>query len=125
MVDNKWYSLEILEGLDKNESILENTEFLLGHGSLSKRSPNMKQIYDSYKDNLPNFAYDLVKGKLDNFLGSYVAYQKGILVGQSLDRNKLYTEASTYFGSSSLAVFRVPTDGGNEFNLEKLSAGKF
>ena len=79
-------------------------ESILHHGAEAKL-PNR---CDSEGDNIVLFVADLKDGKLDSYKGTYVAYQKGNLVGQSKDGDKLWQAAGAYYGSSSLTVFKVP-----------------
>lgn len=61
-----------------------------------------------HADNAPYFKVDFLEMKLDRYKGTYVAYHKGILAGQSKDGNLLFHEFSCVHGDSSLMVFRVP-----------------
>ena len=61
-------------------------------------------------DNAPYFKVDFLELKLKSYTGTFVAYQKGILVGQSKDGNLLYHEFSCLHGGSNLTVFGVPED---------------
>ncbi len=82
----------------------ESREFLLSHGGLAataNREP-------ADKINSHYFTEDFAVGRLSGLDGTFVAYQKGIFCGQSLDQTILYNQARGYYGGSSLAVFRVP-----------------
>lgn len=57
------------------------------------------------------FEDDLVEGKLTEYRGQFVAYQKSNLVGVGENGATLYNLAADYFGRSSLAVFEVPERG--------------
>ncbi len=82
-------------------------EYLLDHGGLS----SFPDKGDNEKVNVPCFREDFEKGRLEFYQGTCVAYHKGVLCGQSLDRVGLYNKARDYYGQSNLAVFRVPKVG--------------
>lgn len=79
-----------------------NREFLFSHEELSRHKRN------DWVSNQPYFQMDYRQGKLDEYKGTFVAYHKGVMCGQSADGQKLYSEAEQYYGKSNLAVFRVP-----------------
>ena len=85
----------------------EELEFILNHGALSRQATRG----DRARDNVPCFSDDLRDGLLEPYNGTFVAYHKGTLCGQSSDGPALYTRAKDYYGSSDLAVFRVPSAG--------------
>ncbi len=58
------------------------------------------------------FRADFLEGKLERYEGTWVAYQKGILCGQSADGKKLRHEATCHYGGSGLTVFPVPATKG-------------
>ena len=66
---------------------------------------------------------DLRNGTLKFYEGTFVAYWKGILCGQSVNGEALLKRASDYYGSSNLAIFKVPLDG-KKVNLEE-ALGQF
>ena len=77
--------------------------YLLSHGSLAK-------IPDKGRNgtvNLPCLREDLDNGRLDQYRGSWVAYHKGVLCGESSEGRGLYEAAWTYYGKSNLTIFRV------------------
>ncbi len=84
-------------------NIISLSEFLYSHGELAAHDDRA----NSTEGNAACFINDLLTGTLERYRGTYVAYQKGILCGQSSKRS-LYNAASAYYGSSSLSVFRVP-----------------
>lgn len=78
-------------------------EFILTPGALSSQPDRGKDA-----DNTEYFGKDLESGRLNAFRGSFVAYQKGVLCGQSKDRDLLFRSARACYGQSSLDVFQVP-----------------
>ncbi|MBI2102816.1 hypothetical protein HYT55_03180 [Candidatus Woesearchaeota archaeon] len=88
-------------------------DYLLTHGALSKRPDRGK----NEKVNIPCFREDLGRGLLSDYQGEWVVYHKGVLCGVSTDGKELYETAIEYYGSTNLAVFRVPRSGEN---LEKM-----
>ena len=62
---------------------------------------------------------------LDSYRGTSVAYHKGILCGQSINGRELYDEAQQYYGSSNLAVFRVPRRTESLENLLREALGQY
>ena len=59
------------------------------------------------------FKSDFLRGELDKYKESFVVYHKGVLCGQGTKKKQLYDAASSYYGSSNLAIFSVPEDGEN------------
>lgn len=86
-------------------------EYLLTHQQLSKKADRGTDL----KDNDFLFQIDFKKGRLDHYKNTYVAYQKGVLCGQSREIS-LCRNAADYYGASSLTVFKVPE---NINDLEK------
>ncbi len=84
--------------------VVDLREFILSHDALSIAPERGK----SHEDNMFWFEHDLRSGHLKQYTGTFVAYQIGILCGQSRDGEKLYDQAHAYYGSSNLAVFPVP-----------------
>ena len=78
-------------------------EFLYSHEELSKHDRGIDAPNQQW------FQSDFTQGLLDRYTGTFVAYHKGVLCGQSKDGKGLYEEAQQYFGSSNLAVFLVPS----------------
>lgn len=78
-------------------------EYYLTHGELSQQP----ERGSSEKANLPSFRDDFRKGFLIGYDG-FVAYHKGNLCGQASDGEELFDTTRQYYGSSDLAVFRVP-----------------
>ncbi len=87
--------------------IITLEEYILTPGEDAKRPP--RGI--SNADNITVFLADLVHNKLDRYKGTYVAYNEGNLIGQSEEAKKLWQKASTYYKTSNLSVFLVPSDG--------------
>lgn len=102
-------------------NILSPTEYILSHDDLASKSDRG----DSPAANVPCFKNDILKGRLDNYKNTFVAYQKGILCGQSKDGKELYNFASSYYGFSSLAVFKVPNSKVELENLLNEAIGNF
>jgi len=89
-------------------SIVTLEHYLLSHDELSQQA----ERGDVAADNLLFFKLDLRQGKLDRYEeGSFVAYHKGVLCGQSVQGLKLFNTAKGYYGDSNLAVFRLPKKG--------------
>ncbi|UCD03887.1 MAG: hypothetical protein JSW73_05095 [Candidatus Woesearchaeota archaeon] len=83
-------------------------EFLLTPKGLSKEE-NRGLIK---KHNAYWFVNDLFDKKLVGYEGTFVAYQKGILCGQSEDGKLLYKEAKFFYDDNpNISVFKVPKDG--------------
>jgi len=72
---------------------------ILSHKLLSQQPPRG----ESREDNVPGFRTDYANGLFEGYPGTAVAYQKGILCGQSRKPQDLYEKAVEYYGSSSLA----------------------
>jgi len=83
---------------------IQPREFILTHTGLS----HIKDRCVSRGGNGYWFLHDLFDRDLKGYEGTFVAYQKGILCGQSENGKLLYDDASSYYGSSGLSVFRVP-----------------
>jgi hypothetical protein len=96
-------------------------EFILSHKFLSLQ----EERGESAADNIPNFRNDFLNGKLKDYEGTFVSYQKGILCGQSENRKQLFNKATEYYGFSSLAVFNVPMFETNLEDAIKNALGKF
>ncbi len=96
-------------------------EYILTHGQLSAQ----KERGDSYLDNFPAFEEDLKLARLDDYRGDFIAYQKGILCGHSKNGHELYETATSYYGGSSLAVFRVPMNDEPLESAKKNAFGRF
>ena len=79
-------------------------EFLLSHDALAKQPDRG----DDGSSNAPCFKEDYEQGKLNRYRGTYVAYHKGVLCGQSKEGDLLYKAATNYYGRSNLVVFEVP-----------------
>lgn len=92
------------------------TSFILSHGGLCNYPDRHYAPNDGY-DNELYFKVDLVEGRLNAFIGSFVAYQHGTLAGAHGDMLELYKEARAYYGGSSLGVFKVPRLGENLHDL--------
>ncbi|MBI2110235.1 hypothetical protein HYT51_00440 [Candidatus Woesearchaeota archaeon] len=89
-------------------SIVTLENYLLSHNELAQQA----ERGDVAADNLLFFKLDLRHGKLDRYEeGSFVAYHKGVLCGQSFNRHNLVNTAIGYYGDSNLAVFRIPKKG--------------
>lgn len=87
------------------------TEYILRHDELAAQPDRGR----SQSENGAFFRVDFLEGKLDRYEGTFVAYQKGILCGQSADGEKLHHQASAYYGGSGLTVFQVPLKRDNEW----------
>ncbi|UCD03781.1 MAG: hypothetical protein JSW73_04550 [Candidatus Woesearchaeota archaeon] len=85
---------------------ITHKEFLLSHEELAKQKGG-----NSKTDNTIFFIAEFNKGDLDRYRGTFVAYQKGVLCGQSKYGIVLYNQAKSYYGGSSLSVLRVPKSG--------------
>ncbi len=77
-------------------------EYYLTHGALAQQPTRAG-------DNQSLFVHDLIDGRFLGYRGSYVAYQKGVLCGQSVDGETLFDCTGRYYGISSLGVFKVPS----------------
>ena len=85
--------------------IIKLEEYILSHGGLSKQLDRG----ETAADNLLFFKLDLRQRRLNRYQeGSYVAYHKGVLCGQSSEGLRLFNTAKEYYGSSNLAVFKIP-----------------
>lgn len=92
----------------KSITIFDGKEYILSNEELSKH----KNRAELETDNFRCFYKDLVSEDLISIYGgTFVAYQKGILCGQSKNRDLLKDIAKCYYGSSSLSVFLVPEEG--------------
>jgi len=90
------------EELERVEGDLAKlTEFILSHDALSQQ-----MVREG--DNVKLFREDYINKALNPFLNSFVAYQKGILCGQSACKEQLFKRAGGYYGTSSLMVVYVP-----------------
>ncbi len=85
-----------------------NTNFVLGETAFERFKPKGEKAANSFF-----FRGEFHDGNLKNYEGTYVAYFKGIFVGQSSDRDALYNAAEGMYGKENLAVFRVPKAGEN------------
>lgn len=90
----------------------QSYEYILSHEELARQEVRG----DVGLDNIPFFKMDFRRGTLDCYKGTAVAYHKGILCGQSENKEGLFEQAKSYYGSSNLAVFEVPN---NTTGLEK------
>mgnify|MGYP001560746907 CR=1 FL=1 len=81
-------------------------EFVLSHHALSK----VPDRCETRGENKTVMSADLKTGMLDHYKGSFVAYQKGVLCGQSADAARLTKAAGMYYGDSGLSVFKVPEE---------------
>jgi hypothetical protein len=84
--------------------VLDLTEYILSHAELAAQS----ERDESGNSNTLWFFEDLKSGALNRYKGTYVAYHKGTLCGQSSEKDSLFKQAQNYYGRSNLAVFRVP-----------------
>jgi len=96
-----------------NLQIVELEEFLLSLTDLS----NCPHRGESESANLTSFKEDFHSRRLDRYFGTFVAYQNGVLCGQSKDGIKLYAAASSYFGPGCLAVFRIPQSAADDIDF--------
>ncbi len=80
-------------------------EYLLRHGELTPAMP----LWETRRDNAFYFARDVMAGKINYYEGTFVAYRRGALVGQSKNKRALYHKAREYYGTLNLTVFPVPT----------------
>ncbi|MBS3169617.1 hypothetical protein J4210_03960 [Candidatus Woesearchaeota archaeon] len=95
----------MIEYVDKAKNKPE--EYLLSHQGLA-RFPDKGPDEEI---NLPSFQNDLEQGRVESAAGeTWVAYHKGVLCGRAAEGRKLYDAATSYYGSSNLAVFRVPKE---------------
>ena len=83
---------------------VELKEYILGYAALA-RAPERGHVAE---DNPTFFKIDFRNGALNQYVGTYVAYHKGILAGQSEDGEALFRKFKSMHGSSSLTVFRIP-----------------
>jgi len=89
-------------------SIVTLEHYLLSRDELAQQA----ERGESAADNLLFFKLDLRQRRLNRYQeGSYVAYHKGVLCGQSFQRLNLFNAAKKYHGSSNLAVFKIPKKG--------------
>jgi hypothetical protein len=102
-------------------NILNPTEYILNHGDLV----HQRDRGDSASANIPCFKEDVLNGRLNNYKETFVAYQKGILCGQSKNQEELFKKATGYYGFSSLAVFMVPKEISQLENSIKEARGHF
>lgn len=79
-------------------------DYLLSHTGLTRYPDRGDGSFEGNTDALRN---DFFSGKLKGYRG-FVAYQKGVLCGQSMDGLALTEEAENYYGNSGLSVFSVP-----------------
>lgn len=91
-------------------------EYILSHEELEKQRTKK----DFKHDNLFYFADDLIKGRLDKHKESYVLYLRGVLCGQSKDKDLLTKTALDYYKSPNISVFRVPTNRENFRELKEI-----
>src|SRR3989344_7990181 len=90
-----------------DEAKNEPREYLLNHQGLA-RFPDKGPDGEI---NLPSFRDDFEQGRIELAGGeTWVAYHKGVLCGRAAKGWKLYDAAASYYGSSNLAVFRVPKE---------------
>ncbi len=113
--------VKIVESMEDRELQGAKMGYMLRHGSLSK------QPYrgDSQKCNIPYFKEDLRAGKLERFKDQYVLYHKGVFCGAGNNDEVLYELASAYYGSSDLALFKVPEDLDTIDQVIKEAIGEF
>ena len=95
-------SYGILEIMTLN--IFTGREYLLSHEQLARQSNSIVNALD----NPTAFRSDFDKGQLNVYRQSFVAYQQGVLCGQSKNAELLFNKAREYYGGSNLAVFLVP-----------------
>jgi hypothetical protein len=95
-------------------------DYYLTHGELSQLPEGGK----SEKANVPAFQEDFRKGFLIGYDG-FVAYHKGVLCGQARDGRELLETTQRYYGSSNLAVFRVPQGDETIDDVLKDGRGQF
>lgn len=94
----------MIEYVDEAEN--KPREYLLSHQGLARlpdRGPDEEV-------NLPSFRDDFEQGRVESAGETWVAYHKGVLCGRAAKGWKLYDAAASYYGSSNLAVFRVPQE---------------
>ena len=96
--------------------IVHSEEYILGYDALSAQPSRG----DSGQDNVNFFEMDLRNGRLKKYTGSYVAYWKGVLCGQSRERDHLYNVVVSVHGRSNLAVFPVPENAEKQTVLKAL-----
>jgi hypothetical protein len=89
--------------------VIELSEYILSHEALT----HQKNRGDSASANSISFKLDFMEGLLDHYKGTSVVYHKGVLCGQSANKNKLFKKATVYYGFSNLAVFDVPGTSGD------------
>jgi hypothetical protein len=102
-------------------NLLNPNEYILNHDDLASK----RDRGDSASANIPCFKEDFLKGRLNNYKETFVAYQKGILCGQSKNQEELFKKATSYYGFSSLAVFMVPKEISQLENSVKEARGQF
>ena len=86
--------------------VIDFYEYILSYEALA----HQQQRGHIAKDNPVFFEVDFRNGALNRYKGTYVAYHKGILAGQSGDGKELFRKFKSMHGSSSLTVFKVPED---------------
>jgi hypothetical protein len=96
-------------------------EYILDHRELAKRPDRST----SAEGNIHVFMKDVENGLLVPYERTFIAYQKGVLCGQSRNGKKLYGIASGYYGSSGLSVFKVPTRGKEASYIRSLESNSF
>jgi len=100
--------------------IITLQEFLLSHEELAA----MPDKGNSRDANKAGFLHDFSSGRLDRYKETFVAYQRGNLVGQSWDGKLLFKEATGYYGASSLTVFGVPKEPSGLTNVVEMTVIK-
>ncbi len=83
-----------------------NTNFVLDTETFKRLKPKGDKSANSFF-----FRGEFTDGNLKNYEGTYVAYLRGVFVGQSSDRDALYKAAEGLYGKENLAVFKVPRPG--------------
>jgi hypothetical protein len=111
---------------DRIQKISLLKEYVLSPEEISKY--DRFGLSDFGENNFLNFKRDLLIHNLNFYKGTFVAYNKGILCGQSENRELLYQEASKLHGTENLAVFKVllkNVEPGKKIDFTEDAVGKF
>lgn len=113
-------SIQILDS-KKGKVITKFKNFILSHQGLANQP---YRVYDyGLLKNPVYFLADLGSGKLRNYSGSFVAYHHGVFCGSHDDGTELFEKAGSYYGGSSLSVFKVPGRNERLKDTSKLTIG--
>ena len=91
---------------DLKLNVLTLCEFVLSKDDYAARPPRGRDGCASQTTRA--FIDDFRAGVLNRYRGTFVAYKKGILIGQSSDQKLLLLTTGRTYGLDQLAVFPVP-----------------